>query len=106
MPQEGCDALALAPPTVPSTAVTANTASTRPRRTSFDLFMPIRCRRRSGCRGPGRLRWMGGEEVREGVTLTNLDQPLFEGAGATKRDLVDYLDGAAERIIPQLRDRP
>ena len=41
-----------------------------------------------------------------GVTLTNLDQPLFDGAGATKRDLVDYLDQIADRLIPQLRDRP
>ena len=46
------------------------------------------------------------EETRDGVPLTNLDQPLFEGAGATKRDLVDYLDGVADRILPVLRDRP
>jgi bifunctional non-homologous end joining protein LigD len=45
-------------------------------------------------------------EVRDGVSLTNLEQPLFEGAGATKRDLVDYLDRLRERIIPVLRDRP
>jgi bifunctional non-homologous end joining protein LigD len=45
----------------------------------------------------------GGE--REGVPLTNLDDPLFEGAGATKRDLVDYLDGVADRLLPVLRDR-
>ncbi len=43
---------------------------------------------------------------RGGVELTNLDQPLFEGAGVTKRDLVDYLDGVHERILPVLRDRP
>jgi len=47
----------------------------------------------------------GGEE-RDGVSLTNLDQPLFDGADATKRDLVDYLDAIADRIIPVLRDRP
>ena len=35
---------------------------------------------------------VSGNEERHGVSLTNLDQPLFEGAGATKRDLVDYLD--------------
>ncbi|HYU56469.1 MAG TPA: non-homologous end-joining DNA ligase [Actinomycetota bacterium] len=40
-----------------------------------------------------------------GVPLTNLDQPLFEGAGATKRDLVEYLDAVRDRIIPALRDR-
>ena len=45
-------------------------------------------------------------EERDGVQLTNLDQPLFEGAGATKRDLVDYLDGVRELILPQLADRP
>jgi bifunctional non-homologous end joining protein LigD len=49
---------------------------------------------------------MTGNEVREGVSLTNLDQPLFEGADATKRDLVDYLDAVADRIIPELTDRP
>ena len=47
-----------------------------------------------------------GGESRDGVSLTNLDQPLFEGAGATKRDLVDYLDGVVDRILPVLRDRP
>jgi bifunctional non-homologous end joining protein LigD len=46
------------------------------------------------------------EESRDGVPLTNLDQPLFEGAGATKRDLVDYLDGVRDRILPVLEDRP
>jgi DNA ligase D len=47
-----------------------------------------------------------GDEERDGVPLTNLDQPLFDGAGATKRDLVDYLDGVRDRILPELRDRP
>jgi bifunctional non-homologous end joining protein LigD len=46
------------------------------------------------------------EETRDGVSLTNLDQPLFDEAGATKRDLVEYLDAVAERIIPQLAGRP
>jgi DNA ligase D-like protein (predicted polymerase) len=49
---------------------------------------------------------MSGDETRGGVSLTNLDQPLFEGAGATKRDLVDYLDAVRERIIPVLAGRP
>jgi bifunctional non-homologous end joining protein LigD len=50
---------------------------------------------------------MGGkDEMRDGVSLTNLDQPLFDGAGATKRDLVDYLDAVHGLIIPELRDRP
>jgi bifunctional non-homologous end joining protein LigD len=48
---------------------------------------------------------MGGE-TRDGVPLTNLDQSLFDGAQATKRDLVDYLDAVRDRIIPVLRDRP
>src|SRR2546421_610666 len=45
------------------------------------------------------------EETRDGVPLTNLDQPLFAGAEATKRDLVDYLDAMSGRILPALRDR-
>ncbi len=45
-------------------------------------------------------------ETREGVALTNLDAELFDGAGATKRDLVDYLDALSDRILPVLRDRP
>jgi DNA ligase D-like protein (predicted polymerase) len=40
------------------------------------------------------------------VKLTNLDQPLFDGADATKGDLVDYLRAVAGRILPGLRDRP
>ena len=46
------------------------------------------------------------DEVRDGVELTNLDQPLFDGAEATKRDLVDYLDAVADRLLPELEDRP
>jgi bifunctional non-homologous end joining protein LigD len=45
-------------------------------------------------------------EERDGVPLTNLGQPLFDGAGAVKRDLVDYLDAVSDHIIPELRDRP
>ena len=45
-------------------------------------------------------------ESRDGVPLTNLDQPLFDQADATKRDLVEYLDGVRDRIIPVLEDRP
>jgi bifunctional non-homologous end joining protein LigD len=48
----------------------------------------------------------GGSGTRDGVNLTNLDQPLFDGAEATKRDLVDYLDAASDRILPGLVDRP
>ena len=46
------------------------------------------------------------DEVRDSVPLTHLDQPLFEGAGATKRDLVEYLDAVRDLIIGELRDRP
>ncbi|MFB4309849.1 DNA polymerase domain-containing protein [Actinomadura sp. GTD37] len=49
---------------------------------------------------------MSADEERAGVRLTNLDQPLFDGADATKRDLVDYLDAVAGRIVPQLAGRP
>src|SRR5438132_6223446 len=45
-------------------------------------------------------------ESRDGVALTNLDQPLFDGADASKRDLLDYLDGVRDRIIPELENRP
>ncbi len=52
---------------------------------------------------------MGGAEEREtrdGVALSNLDASLFDGADATKRDLVDYLDGVRDRILPVLEGRP
>ncbi|MDQ3761013.1 MAG: non-homologous end-joining DNA ligase [Actinomycetota bacterium] len=55
--------------------------------------------------GPGLSR-ASAVEHRAGVGLTNLDQPLFDGADATKRDLVDYLDAVRDRILPVLRDRP
>jgi bifunctional non-homologous end joining protein LigD len=48
----------------------------------------------------------GPDEVRDGVPLTNLSEPLSPDAGATKRDLVDYLDAMAGRLIAHLRDRP
>lgn len=46
------------------------------------------------------------KESRHGVELSNLDQPLFTGAGATKRDLIDYLEAVAPFMLPGLRDRP
>ena len=49
---------------------------------------------------------MPGGEERDGVPLTNLDQELFAGAEATKRELVDYLDAVSDMIISQLRDKP
>ncbi|MGE2691226.1 non-homologous end-joining DNA ligase [Mycolicibacterium pulveris] len=49
---------------------------------------------------------MSAAEQRAGVDLTNLDQPLSPDAGATKRDLVDYLDAIADRMLPGLAGRP
>ena len=40
------------------------------------------------------------------VALTSLDSLLFDGADATKGDLVAYLDAVADRLVAQLRDRP
>jgi bifunctional non-homologous end joining protein LigD len=48
----------------------------------------------------------GKGEERDGVPLTNLDQELFPEAGATKRDLIDYLDAVRGRLLPVLADRP
>ena len=48
----------------------------------------------------------GADDQREGVPLSNLDQELFDGAGSTKRHLVDYLDAVSDAILPALRDRP
>jgi len=49
---------------------------------------------------------VGTSERRDGVDLTNLDQPLTPESGATKRDLVDYLDAVADRMLPGLVGRP
>jgi DNA ligase D-like protein (predicted polymerase) len=48
----------------------------------------------------------GAPANRYGVELTHLGEPLFDGAQVTKRELVDYLDAVADRILPVLRDRP
>lgn len=42
---------------------------------------------------------------RDGIAFTNLDQPLFDGAGATKADLVSYLDGVSDRLVPVVAGR-
>jgi len=54
-------------------------------------------------------------ETRDGVELTSLDGPLFDGAvldgpgaagrPATKRDLVDYLDAVRNALVPALAGR-
>jgi bifunctional non-homologous end joining protein LigD len=46
------------------------------------------------------------EEERDGVRLTSLDQPLGDGLGVLKRDLVDHLDAFADRLVPLLAGRP
>lgn len=46
------------------------------------------------------------DEERDGVSLTNLDRPLFDEAGATKRNLVDYLDAMGDQIVAALHGRP
>jgi DNA ligase D-like protein (predicted polymerase) len=43
---------------------------------------------------------------RDDVQLTNLDQPLFDDAQATKRDLVEYVEAVSEQLLGELRDRP
>ncbi len=45
------------------------------------------------------------DETRDGVALTNLDEPLFDDAGVTKRELVHYLDAVSDRILPVLAGR-
>jgi bifunctional non-homologous end joining protein LigD len=47
-----------------------------------------------------------GDELPDEVSFTHLDQELFDGAGATKRDLVDYLNAVQACILPCLCDRP
>ncbi len=49
---------------------------------------------------------MEAKETRHGVAFSSLDTELAAGTGVTKRALVDYLDGVAERFVPALRDRP
>lgn len=49
---------------------------------------------------------MSAGEQRGGIDLTNLDQPLSPDAGASKRDLVEYLDAVADRMVPGLAGRP
>ncbi len=60
-------------------------------------------------RAPGRLdhgQTLGGRaDAGRGDRSRSLDQPVFDGAGATKGDLVSYLDAVHERMLPELRDR-
>jgi DNA ligase D-like protein (predicted polymerase) len=45
------------------------------------------------------------DENREGVSFSHLDAEIFDGAGVTKRQLVDYVDIMADRLVAGLRDR-
>ena len=59
---------------------------------------PLVCLGMAGASGPGPV---------DDVSFTHLDEPLFDGSrSATKRDLVDYLDGVSDRVILELQDRP
>ena len=40
------------------------------------------------------------------MEITHPDEELFDGAGATKRDLADYLTAVADRMVPELAGRP
>ncbi|HKJ56792.1 MAG TPA: non-homologous end-joining DNA ligase [Nitriliruptoraceae bacterium] len=40
------------------------------------------------------------------VSLSSPDKVLWEDAGATKRDLWDYVHAAADRLVPQVAQRP
>jgi bifunctional non-homologous end joining protein LigD len=51
------------------------------------------------------VQWPG-MDGHDGVPLTNLDQPLFDDARATKGDLVEYLEAVSEQLLNELRDRP
>jgi bifunctional non-homologous end joining protein LigD len=48
----------------------------------------------------------GGDKLPAEVSFTHLDEELFDGAGATKRDLIDYLDAVHACMLPNLTDRP
>jgi bifunctional non-homologous end joining protein LigD len=48
----------------------------------------------------------GDQKLPDDVSFTHLDQELFDGAGGTKRDLIDYLDAVHTRMLQCLRDRP
>ena len=55
--------------------------------------------------------WSWASRIEPGTSPTNLPLPTWTSpsstdADATKRDLVDYLDGVCDRIIPELEGRP
>jgi bifunctional non-homologous end joining protein LigD len=44
-------------------------------------------------------------EEREGISFSHLDAEIFDGAGVTKRQLVNYIDSMADRLVAGMRDR-
>lgn len=40
------------------------------------------------------------------ITFSSLDSPAFDGAGVTKGDVVAYLEAVADRLVPELAQRP
>ncbi|HZO76420.1 MAG TPA: ATP-dependent DNA ligase [Solirubrobacteraceae bacterium] len=52
------------------------------------------------------FRTVAGMDGRGDVSLTNLDQPLFDDAQATKRHLVEYVEAVSEQLLGELRERP
>jgi len=40
------------------------------------------------------------------IAFSSLESPAFDGADATKGDVVAYLDAVAERLVPELAQRP
>ncbi|WP_327141645.1 DNA polymerase domain-containing protein [Nocardia sp. NBC_01327] len=47
-----------------------------------------------------------GDGVRDGLKLSSLDSALFDGADATKGELIDYLEAVGERLVRVVRGRP
>src|SRR5690606_26907616 len=47
-----------------------------------------------------------GGSARSGVRLSHPDRVLYPEQGITKRELADYYAAIADRILPQLVDRP
>ncbi|MRH88084.1 ATP-dependent DNA ligase [Nocardia sp. SYP-A9097] len=47
-----------------------------------------------------------GDGVRDGLKFSSLDSALFDGADATKGELIDYLEAVGERLVRGLRGRP
>src|SRR5207248_10074845 len=77
---------------------------------SGPVVLPLEDAERDGPKPFVRLVWRTVQwpamDGRDDVPLTNLDQPLFDDAQATKRDLVEYFEAVSEQLLGELRDRP